>query len=109
MSNRDIHLEELLYDDGFRRALRRALRSTTSPYGLRYSLYVEPDDVTWDVSPLRDADDVACWLSSYPRGVIAHNPDEVEALRGRLEKAFQYTNSHLSNSLPFVEPIRLPK
>lgn len=108
MSNRDIHLDQLLFDDGFRRALRRALRSTTSPYGLHYSLDVEPDDVTWDVRPLTDADDVAFWLSSFPRTVIAHNPDEVEALRGRLEKAFQYTTSHFSASLPMFEPIALP-
>ena len=108
MSNREIHVEELLYSDGFRRALRRALRRVPSPYGLRYSLEVEPDDVTWDVCPLTDEDDVACWLSIYPRGVIAHNPGEVAALHERLEKAFQYTTSHFSVSLPGFQPLRLP-
>lgn len=108
MSNRYIHLEELLCGDGFRRALRRALRSGTALYGLRYSLEVEPDDVTWDVCPLTDEEDVACWLSIDPRGVIAHNPGEVEALRERLEKAAKSSLGDFSPSLPGFEPIRLP-
>lgn len=108
MSNRYIHLEELLYAEGFRRALRRTLRSETSPYGLHVNHEVEPEEETWDVCPLMDEDDVAFWSSRNPRSVIARNPREVEALRGRLEKASKYASGCFSVSLPDFRPIRLP-
>lgn len=110
MSNREIHLAELLHDEAFRSALRRALLCETSPHGLRYRRNFEPDDVTWawDVCPLMTEDDVARWLSINPRAVIARNPSELGALRERLEKAAKSSVGQFSVSLPDFLPIRLP-
>jgi len=110
MSNREIYLAELLHDEAFRSALRRALLCETSPHGLRYRRNFEPDDVTWawDVCPLMTEDDVARWLSINPRAVIARNPSELGALRERLEKAAKSSVGQFSVSLPDFLPIRLP-
>lgn len=114
MANRDIYLHKFFSHEGFCAALRKTLRITPSPFALYSDVEPLEDDEIWHVTPHSEED----LLSSpeyfindpdFRRMLVARNPDEVKALRQRLEADPMSWRRPFSAPLPGFRALRMPQ